>query len=430
MQSIKKLRMKLHKKSSEVETLKNELKKATLHNAQLLIENNRLEEKIYSLSKDKTYTVPLCTETNASEDAVEPTTNFSSFKKGETVLCVDNACSRHYLRVGDSYEILDINKFYARLNIGGDVLSVYEQDFVDSFKLLNSCVPSSSRFMPNVKFKVSSNHLDSLFHLGLIGLENQDRFIGYSLIDENLLLNSTDLFNKYGESIIILKEVSIYEAIPELVPEGMVYDKYSDSLRSKNIFDRYADGEDVEFPNKGTGGDFHPTFATGGTVSFDSMANLGFSLDAGTIQTFTVTEDISFDGTTDYLSRKDPISQFAKDLAITKPYNCSQIQWVVDTFGEEKTERIIDMCSTLGMDLMELCPTEHLNLQAEYDEAKKQLDIVESKKEVNRLLDAGVLHTFLPNLDARDGNFELEITGLEKDSMFAFALIEFPAKKA
>lgn len=80
------------------------------------------------------------------------------------------------------------------------------------------------------KFQVWSNHLESLQSIGMIGFGDQDRWIGYCSIKEGKLLNSSDLFKELGEAVIALPCASIYEAIPELIPDGMRYNKELDKL--------------------------------------------------------------------------------------------------------------------------------------------------------------------------------------------------------
>lgn len=95
-------------------------------------------------------------------------------------------------------------------------------------KMVEGDVAFSSRFMPNVKFKISGHRQeleDALLPMMMFadfGKTNSDgSFTGST--------SAPELFKLWGQ-----KEVSIYEAIPELVPEGMVYDKESDSLVKKS----------------------------------------------------------------------------------------------------------------------------------------------------------------------------------------------------
>lgn len=90
----------------------------------------------------------------------------------------------------------------------------------------------SSRFMPNVKFKVDG-HSEKLAEIGIYTSGK-----GYIEIRHD------------GEMSMIVssgaKIVSIYEAIPELVPDGMVYDKKSDSLIEEAFSTMFNRSEDKE----------------------------------------------------------------------------------------------------------------------------------------------------------------------------------------
>lgn len=80
-----------------------------------------------------------------------------------------------------------------------------------------------SRFMPNVKFRITDNVDMQALHLPYISEKDCCFYT-----DENgdyLYKSSKGAFSHFS-----LHEVSYLEAIPELVPDGMVYDKESDSL--------------------------------------------------------------------------------------------------------------------------------------------------------------------------------------------------------
>jgi len=167
------------------------------------------------------------------------------------------------------------------------------------FDIVGSATNFSSRFMPNVKFKIPYNAKNKLIGLKLFHIAHAE--IGCFEDDFSFIGTAG---TKIEDTWKNLKEVSIYEAIPELIPEGMYYSGESGSL--------------VAFKSL-----------------YEEMITFGFN---GTTYT-----DIE-------------ISDFAKKLAITQPFNCSQVQWVVDIFGEDKCEKILDMVTVCGFDLSDVEP--------------------------------------------------------------------------
>jgi len=190
----------------------------------------------------------------------------------------------------------------------------------------------SSRFMPNVKFRVP---VDKFIY-------NQLHAISPTLTEYNefgtdkfghIVLggSSTEYYKTYNIHGIDLPEVSIYEAIPELVPDGMFYDKKSDSLIEKEIVD------------------------TSTNFSTDELIKLAIDgLEKGKKQCEESLE--VFLSKLSHRAEKDPISDLAKEISKTRPYNCSQIQWALDTFEEKNVLKILDMCTTFSFDVMDLKP--------------------------------------------------------------------------
>ena len=94
----------------------------------------------------------------------------------------------------------------------------------------------SSRFMPDVKFKVP---LDLIEKLNSIGASHWWAYA--TTVHNGSALMGSDRqvsFEKWA-----CEEVSIYEAIPEWVPKGMVYDKSSDLLVKKVCVNPMCQGE-------------------------------------------------------------------------------------------------------------------------------------------------------------------------------------------
>lgn len=94
----------------------------------------------------------------------------------------------------------------------------------------------TSRFMPNVKFKTDVNNNGQNRQIELFLSNIKDKFLALDSSVVDFILTSA-----CGEYLILCsekaydmqlnhKEVSIYEAIPELVPEGKKYDKQQDKL--------------------------------------------------------------------------------------------------------------------------------------------------------------------------------------------------------
>lgn len=86
----------------------------------------------------------------------------------------------------------------------------------------------SSRFMPNVKFSIMGNKRNMLKDIGIPLLSNYVRTAFDGSIADICDYKTT------FENWVGFEEVSIYEAMPELVPVGMFYDKKCDSLVKKD----------------------------------------------------------------------------------------------------------------------------------------------------------------------------------------------------
>ena len=125
------------------------------------------------------------------------------------------------------HALLEVDKKHIALDGAGfDTLTElleYNDKFFSKKDIVDSSTNFSSRFMPNVKFVITE---DQYSHLP----EADPRlFMGKSMYGE------TDVD---GEEYILYETkplgfnrvVSIYEAIPELVPDGMFYDKNHDGL--------------------------------------------------------------------------------------------------------------------------------------------------------------------------------------------------------
>lgn len=109
-----------------------------------------------------------------------------------------------------------------------------------------------SRFMPNVKFLLpkQSDARTWLKLLEIIKVDSFNNYIGFCTNPfGDIIYNgfeAIELFNNYKS---VHKEVSIYEAIPELIPDGMRYNKELDKLVPDVISasNEYCSGIKVEF---------------------------------------------------------------------------------------------------------------------------------------------------------------------------------------
>ena len=108
-----------------------------------------------------------------------------------------------------------------------------------------------TRFMPNVKFLLPKSAEFGFWinFLAITKLHSIDNYIGFctNAFGDSIYngFEQIELFNNYKS---VHKEVSIYEAIPELIPEGMRYNKELDKLVPDVISasDEYCSGIKVE----------------------------------------------------------------------------------------------------------------------------------------------------------------------------------------
>lgn len=116
----------------------------------------------------------------------------------------------------------------------GDIFEQYSEAFKHSCSCDQSLEKEeskefSSRFMPNVKFKVKGE-LEAIDLQKLTGTGNI--FYGYITNKDGDFFSACDsgIIFEFNEG----REVSTYEAIPELVPDGFYYDKEVDELVEKD----------------------------------------------------------------------------------------------------------------------------------------------------------------------------------------------------
>lgn len=96
-------------------------------------------------------------------------------------------------------------------------------------KMIENNVAFSSMFVPNVKFSLDGSEENLISVLPYAQLKAGCKYFKITSSFEIIGAYQEIVFRNWNE-----KEVSIYEAIPELVPNGMVYDKESDSLVKKS----------------------------------------------------------------------------------------------------------------------------------------------------------------------------------------------------
>jgi len=159
----------------------------------------------------------LCMGKPTKEDIIA-TMLFGSINKAKKMLCLPNSkLKEELLKIVDTFRPLS-----------------GEEEVVDS------ATSFSSRFMPNVKFdavKFKTNFADILIE------KEQAPMLGCAFFKTDSNGKLTACPNLVTYCYWEEKEVSIYEAIPELVPKGMVYDKESDSLVKKVCANQMCAGE-------------------------------------------------------------------------------------------------------------------------------------------------------------------------------------------
>ena len=109
-----------------------------------------------------------------------------------------------------------------------------------------------TRFMPNVKFLLPKSAEFGFWinFLAITKLHSIDNYIGFctNAFGDSIYngFEHIELFNNYKS---VHKEVSIFEAIPELIPDGMRYNKELDKLVPDVIIasNEYCSGIKVEF---------------------------------------------------------------------------------------------------------------------------------------------------------------------------------------
>lgn len=109
-----------------------------------------------------------------------------------------------------------------------------------------------SRFMPNVKFLLPKQaHAAFWFNLlEITKLDNFDNYIGFCTnVFGDIIYHGFEDIDFFNNKSSVHTAVSIYEAIPELIPKGMRYNKELDKLVSDVISasSEYCSGIKVEF---------------------------------------------------------------------------------------------------------------------------------------------------------------------------------------
>ena len=224
-------------------------------------------------------------------------------------------------------------------------------------KMVESDVAFSSRFMPNVKFNFENEEGKIYKHIKDV-LTSIDSSLfsckAYFYTDEDGNLFNIDSFD-YKK--LMIKEVSIYEAIPELVPDDVAF-KVTEvvsvcascakrigcsSLRELGNYPYISSCDDYEEKKK-----------SGFTLSISEKDSKAFAdaLD----KSFKDNMDKLVGAIGESFRKQYPISSLAKKVARSYPFNCSEVQWVIDTFGEERVRNILDMLSACGLKLSDIEP--------------------------------------------------------------------------
>ena len=182
--NIEELKKKLSEKSKECVLYRNKY-------VRVLEENDELKEEIIKLSDSKPFKLPFL---DATKDAL---------------FCVEHSkVSRQKSVESPSKE--DLQK----------CMTPSEESVVED------STNFSSRFMPNVVFEAKGD-LSSISDV----LDTSVFRYGYAHFKVNSSGDNFSVLTPFEFECIRIKKVSIYEAIPELVPKGMVYDKEIDSIK-------------------------------------------------------------------------------------------------------------------------------------------------------------------------------------------------------
>ena len=160
-------------------------------------ENDKLKEELEKLYVEKSVTIPFIAETKVSLNGAEKEIVDAPMEQDE------NGCF-----------FCDETVEFREIEIKAAIKRMNEKEAVDA------PISFSSRFMANVKFKIPVGiDLGRMYGLeGSFGAWSKDGLICSPILDIQEY-NLTDF-----------KEVNYLESMPELVPDGMVYDKDSDSL--------------------------------------------------------------------------------------------------------------------------------------------------------------------------------------------------------
>ena len=234
MKYVHKLRKAVAEKSRALELLKNKFVK-------LLLENDKVKELTSDVARLKDLLRTRDAKITTLENEVALLKVRVDLLKGEVLTTI----------ASKSFKIPFIKETAHALFCAEHAVVDASTNFLDcklgeawTEKLFNVSHPFASRFMPNVKFKTryEDTMLGSPF-LNLLTELKDGKVQGNKLLYFAVNSSGTDLvpavesnYNRFGG-----KEISIYEAIPELVPDGMVYDEDSDSLMPSKTKEDYLD---------------------------------------------------------------------------------------------------------------------------------------------------------------------------------------------
>jgi len=269
MKDIHKLRKKVQEKSIELETLKGLYVKSQVKVSYLEDELKKASEKLTlkkvifdPILKDILSKMPLTRETEHAlfcdehKKVVEPQTSYEKFlhvkklveeTKDELTKISKRVSVKTLLTFPEVFKRANYLMSTTPISQIEEALmkryteeekEVVEPSTTSEKPIVDAPTNFSSRFMPNVKFSILSTKNRNLFlSLGFPMMCNYIRtaFNG-DIVD---MCDYEGTFDKWADST----EVSIYEAIPELVPDGMVYDKEKGELVQKTCSNQMCQGE-------------------------------------------------------------------------------------------------------------------------------------------------------------------------------------------
>jgi len=171
-----------------------------------------------------------------------------------------------------------------------------------------------SRFMPNVMFKVTGDEKGLPYIILNHVLDNGFGYFRTNTSGEDLLISTKEEYDT-----IYLDKVSFYEACPESVPEGMVYDKGSDSLKPTH--------KDIYFDENSKTYRYSGDFNKGDVIKFSIS---------------------------DYEKLPVIIKTPLEDLVSKFSFSEKQVEFIIKEFGMDEAENVLQFCQSHNINPLSL----------------------------------------------------------------------------